>query len=119
MANKPTFFPGYGIRASEPIFEICRCLGITDLSAKITRSRNRMNVIKAVLEGLRNQKRPGTASLPGIGHPSKLQDTSIANESMLFCYLDTIARGRGIKLADVRKVYYNGANVRVPPSSFL
>lgn len=54
---------GYGIRASEPIFEMCRCLGIQDLSAKLTRSRNRMNVIKAVLEGLRNQKLPGKMHL--------------------------------------------------------
>ncbi|KAF8461427.1 ribosomal protein S5, C-terminal domain-containing protein [Kalaharituber pfeilii] len=81
--------PGYGVRASEPIFEMCRCLGITDLSAKITRSRNRMNVVKAVMEGLRNQKLP-----------------------------DTIARGRGIKLADVRRVYYNGSNMGLP-SSYL
>lgn len=81
--------PGYGIRASEPIFEMCRCLGIQDLSAKITRSRNRMNVIKAALEGLRNQRLP-----------------------------DTIARGRGLKLADVRKVYYNGSNLG-GPSSYL
>ncbi|KAI5806695.1 ribosomal protein S5, C-terminal domain-containing protein [Peziza echinospora] len=74
--------PGYGIRASEPIFEMCRALGIQDLSAKISRSTNRMNVVKAVMHGLRSQKLP-----------------------------DVIARGRGIKLADVRKVYYNGANM--------
>ena len=61
---------------------MCRALGIQDLSAKISRSTNRMNVVKAVMQGLRSQKLP-----------------------------DVIARGRGIKLADVRKVYYNGANM--------
>jgi len=61
---------GYGIRASEPIFEICRCVGIQDLSAKLTRSRNRMNVIKAALEGLRNQQLPGRipSPLPQFSH---------------------------------------------------
>ncbi|CAZ79192.1 unnamed protein product [Tuber melanosporum] len=72
--------PGFGLRTSQYIFEIAKCLGLSDLSAKVSRSRNPMNVCKATIQALRSQKLP-----------------------------ETIARGRGKKLVDVRKVYYNGA----------
>ncbi|KAH0606420.1 uncharacterized protein H6S33_004081 [Morchella sextelata] len=71
--------PGFGVRCSQYVFEIARCAGIHDLSARATRSRNPMNVIKATMHALRSQKLP-----------------------------ETIARGRGKKFVDVRKVYYNG-----------
>lgn len=71
--------PGFGLRCSSHIFEIAKCAGISDLSAKITRSRNPMNVAKAVWEALKSQKDP-----------------------------DDVARGRGKKMVDVRKVYYAG-----------
>ncbi|KAL7266381.1 28S ribosomal protein S5, mitochondrial [Rhizina undulata] len=71
--------PGFGVRCSNYIFEMCRCLGIHDLSARVTRSRNPMNTIKATMMALKGQKLP-----------------------------ETIARGRGRKLVDVRKVYYSG-----------
>ena len=71
---------GFGLRTSQYIFEIAKCLGLSDLSAKVSRSRNPMNVCKATIQALRSQKLP-----------------------------ETIARGRGKKLVDVRKVYYNGA----------
>lgn len=74
-----TCFIGFGVRCSQYVFEIARCAGIHDLSARATRSRNPMNVIKATMHALRNQKLP-----------------------------ETIARGRGKKFVDVRKVYYNG-----------
>ncbi|CCX33356.1 ribosomal protein S5, C-terminal domain-containing protein [Pyronema domesticum] len=72
--------PGYGVRCSSHIFEMCRCLGISDLSARVTRSRNPMNVIKTFMQALKSQKLP-----------------------------ETIARGRGRKLVDARKVYYGGS----------
>lgn len=72
---------GFGVRCSQYIFEMCRAAGIHDLSARVTRSRNPMNVIKTFMHALRQQKLP-----------------------------ETIARGRGKKFVDVRKVYY-GANL--------
>lgn len=71
--------PGFGVRCSAHIFEMCRCLGIHDLSARVTRSRNPMNVIKTFMKALKSQKLP-----------------------------ETIARGRGKKMIDVRRVYYGG-----------
>ncbi|KAF1828752.1 hypothetical protein BDW02DRAFT_574601 [Decorospora gaudefroyi] len=72
--------PGFGLRVQHLIFEIARVAGLQDLSAKTPRSRNKMNVIKATWEALTNQKLP-----------------------------DEIARARGKKLVDVRKVYYGGS----------
>lgn len=54
-------------------------MGIHDIAAKMPRSRNPMNSVKACIEALQSQKDP--------------------NE---------IAVGRGKKLVDVRKVYYGG-----------
>ncbi|KAI9837142.1 MAG: 28S ribosomal protein S5, mitochondrial [Thelocarpon superellum] len=71
--------PGFGVRSQQHIFEICRCAGITDMAARVTRSRNPMNVIKATMEALKNQRIP-----------------------------EEIAIARGKKLVDVRKVYYGG-----------
>ena len=76
FANIPlTEPPGFGLRVQHLIFELARAAGLHDLSAKTPRSRNKMNVIKATWEALTNQKLP-----------------------------DEIARGRGKKLVDVRKV---------------
>lgn len=58
---------------------MCRAAGLEDLSAKVTRSRNKMNTVKATLQALLSQRLP-----------------------------EDEARGRGRKLVDVRKVYYNG-----------
>lgn len=58
---------------------MCRCAGITDLSARVTRARNPMNTVKAAFQAMMSQKDP-----------------------------EDIARGRGKKLVDVRKVYYAG-----------
>lgn len=58
---------------------MARCAGIYDLAAKVPRSRNKMNVVKATYEALVKQRLP--------------QD---------------IALGRGKKMVDVRKVYYGG-----------
>lgn len=59
---------------------MCRAAGIQDLSAKMPRSRNPMNSVKATYKALMSQKDP-----------------------------DQIAIGRGKKMVDVRKVYYGGA----------
>jgi small subunit ribosomal protein S5 len=75
-----TVFTGFGLRVQHLIFELARAAGLQDLSAKTPRSRNKMNVIKATWEALTSQKLP-----------------------------DEIARARGKKLVDVRKVYYGGA----------
>ncbi|KAI8140766.1 ribosomal protein S5, C-terminal domain-containing protein [Fennellomyces sp. T-0311] len=71
--------PGFGCRANHHIHEICRCIGIQDLSGKVRGSRKPMNVIKATFEALSNQKMP-----------------------------EDIAKMRGKKLADVQAVYYKG-----------
>ncbi|KAF2798341.1 37S ribosomal protein-like protein S5 [Melanomma pulvis-pyrius CBS 109.77] len=72
--------PGFGLRVQHLIFELARAAGLQDLSARTPRSRNKMNVIKATWEALCNQKLP-----------------------------DEVARARGKKMVDVRKVYYGGS----------
>jgi len=72
-----TWLIGFGIRTQHLVFEIARCAGIRDLSARVGRSRNKMNTVKATVEALMAQKLP-----------------------------EDIARARGKKLVDVRKVYY-------------
>ncbi|EDN02986.1 37S ribosomal protein S5 [Histoplasma capsulatum] len=72
--------PGFGLRCQQSIWEMCRAAGIRDLAARVTRSRNKMNTVKATYEALMSQKDP-----------------------------EDIARARGRKLVDVRKVYYAGA----------
>ena len=59
---------------------MARAAGIHDLAAKIPRSRNSMNTVKATYKALMSQRDP-----------------------------EQIAMGRGKKLVDVRKVYYGGA----------
>ncbi|KAI0472358.1 37S ribosomal protein s5 [Xylaria cf. heliscus] len=71
--------PGFGLRASHRLFEMFRIAGIQDIAAKMPRSRNPMNSVKACFQALMNQKDP--------------------NE---------IALGRGKKMVDLRKVYYGG-----------
>ncbi|AAS50392.2 AAR027Wp [Eremothecium gossypii ATCC 10895] len=71
--------PGFGLRVNHVIYEICECAGIKDLSGKVYKSRNEMNIAKGTLEAL-----------------TKSQKT-----------LEEIAYSRGKKLVDVRKVYYS------------
>ncbi|KAN0081047.1 Ribosomal protein S5, C-terminal domain containing protein [Elaphomyces granulatus] len=71
--------PGFGLRCQHLIYEMCRAAGIHDLAARVERSRNPMNTVKAAYEALMSQKDP-----------------------------EEIARARGKKLVDVRKVYYAG-----------
>ncbi|KAB8294287.1 hypothetical protein EYC80_009713 [Monilinia laxa] len=71
--------PGFGLRCQKIIFDMAKAVGIHDLSAKVPRSRNKMNTVKATYQALMKQRIP-----------------------------DEIARGRGKKLVDVRKVYYGG-----------
>lgn len=73
------FISGFGLRCQQYIWEICKCAGIHDLAAKVHRARNPMNTVKATVQALLSQKDP-----------------------------EDIARGRGKKLVDVRKVYYAG-----------
>lgn len=72
--------PGFGLRVNHVVFEICECAGIKDLSGKIYKSRNEMNIAKGTLEALVDAQRT----------------------------LDEIALGRGKKIADVRNIYYSG-----------
>lgn len=58
---------------------MCRAAGIHDLAAKVNRSRNKMNTVKAAYEALMSQRDP-----------------------------EEVARARGKKMVDVRKVYYAG-----------
>lgn len=71
--------PGFGLRCQHLIFEMARAAGIHDLAARSTRARNKMNTVKATWYALLGQKLP-----------------------------EDIARARGRKLVDVRKVYYGG-----------
>ena len=71
--------PGFGLRCSSYAYEIAKCAGLQDLQAKSLRSRNPMNVAKAIVEALQSQRDP-----------------------------EDVARSRGKKLVDVRKVYYAG-----------
>ncbi|KAJ5832347.1 hypothetical protein N7474_000658 [Penicillium riverlandense] len=71
--------PGFGLRVQYLIYEMCRAAGISDLSARLGRSRNQMNTVKAAYQALMAQRDP-----------------------------EEIARARGKKLVDVRKVYYAG-----------
>ena len=73
------FVTGFGLRVPHRIFEMCRAAGIQDLAAKMPRSRNPMNSVKAAYKALLNQPDP-----------------------------EEMAIGRGKKLVDVRKVYYGG-----------
>ena len=70
---------GFGLRCQHHIWEICKCAGIADIAARVTRSRNPMNTVKATIEALLSQKDP-----------------------------EEIAKARGKKMVDVRKVYYAG-----------
>ncbi|KAL8785043.1 MAG: hypothetical protein Q9195_008803 [Heterodermia aff. obscurata] len=70
---------GFGIRCSQYIYEICKCAGLSDLAARVYRSRNPMNTIKATMKALLSQQIP-----------------------------EDVARARGKKLVDVRRVYYAG-----------
>ena len=70
---------GFGNRCQHLVFELARAAGISDLAARTPRSRNKMNVVKAAFEELTSQKLP-----------------------------EDIAKGRGRKMVDARKVYYGG-----------
>ncbi|CAI7580487.1 unnamed protein product [Penicillium pancosmium] len=71
--------PGFGLRTQHLIYEMCRAAGIHDLAARVNRSRNKMNTVKAAYEALMSQRDP-----------------------------EEVARARGKKIVDVRKVYYAG-----------
>lgn len=92
MARPPGTFPsisclqnhkltvaGFGLRCQHLIFEMCRACGIQDIAARVPKARNPMNTVKAVYQALLTQRLP-----------------------------EDIARARGKKLVDVRKVYYGG-----------
>ncbi|KAJ3027919.1 UNVERIFIED_CONTAM: 28S ribosomal protein S5, mitochondrial [Siphonaria sp. JEL0065] len=71
--------PGFGIVANNPIHEVCRCVGIRDLAAKVRGSQNPLNVVKGFFEAVQLQKTP-----------------------------DQIAQARGRKLVDIANAYYGG-----------
>lgn len=70
---------GFGLRVQYLIYEMCRAGGIHDLSARVGRSRNQMNTVKAAYEALMSQRDP-----------------------------EQVAHALGKKIVDVRKVYYAG-----------
>ena len=71
--------PGFGLRVNHVIFEISECAGIKDLSGKIYKSRNKMNIAKGFVEALTERQKT----------------------------LEEIALGRGKKIVDVRNIYYS------------
>ncbi|GMM36760.1 mitochondrial 37S ribosomal protein [Saccharomycopsis crataegensis] len=70
--------PGFGLRVNHFIFEICELAGIKDLSAKVYKARNGMNITKGTIEALSRGR--------------SLQDVALA---------------RGKKIVDLRKAYYS------------
>lgn len=74
-----TVYTGFGNRCQHLIYEMCRAAGLQDMAARTPRSRNPMNVVKATWQALMSQRLP-----------------------------EDVARARGRKLVDVRKVYYGG-----------
>lgn len=70
--------PGFGLRVNHYIFEICEVAGIKDLSGKIYKSRNGMNVCKGFIEALTKQQT-----------------------------LEELSHNRGKKIVDMRKTYYS------------
>ena len=50
---------GFGLRCQAYIFEIGRCVGISDMAARVLRSHNPMNVVKATVKALQMQRDPG------------------------------------------------------------
>lgn len=79
MWSNANTIPGFGLRVQYLIYEMCRAAGIHDLAARVNRSRNKMNTVKAAYEALMSQRDP-----------------------------EEVARARGRKMVDVRKVYYAG-----------
>lgn len=71
--------PGAGRRCHPAISEICRCMGIRDISAKVHGSRHPMNVAQAFLLALERQKTP-----------------------------EMVAQESGMRIVDVLKVYQEG-----------
>jgi ribosomal protein S5 len=72
--------PGFGNRANRYIHEICKCVGIQDISAKVLGSRNPINVVKGAFEALQRQRAP-----------------------------ETLAKARGLKVVDVQRTFYETA----------
>lgn len=71
--------PGHGLRVNHIIYEICKCVGIKDLTGNVYRSRNQMNVAKGAIEALSTKQ-------------------TILNE---------VASRRGKKIIDVTSAYFN------------
>ena len=72
--------PDSGVRAHWAIQELCRCLGLKDLSAKVYGSRTAINVANGFILALSRQKTP-----------------------------EMIARDSGMKIVDVLKIFNSGA----------
>ncbi|KAM0681857.1 28S ribosomal protein S5 [Mitosporidium daphniae] len=72
--------PDSGVRAHWAIQELCRCLGLKDLSAKVYGSRTAINVANGFLLALSRQKTP-----------------------------EMIARDSGMKVENVLKIFNSGA----------
>ncbi|KAI8981689.1 ribosomal protein S5, C-terminal domain-containing protein [Mycotypha africana] len=70
--------PGFGIRANHVIHEICKCIGIQDISGKVRGSKSPMNVLKATFEAFQQQRMP-----------------------------EDIAKIRGKKISDIQHVYFD------------
>lgn len=71
--------PGSGRRCHPAIAEICRCMGISDISAKVHGSRNPINVANAFLIAMRRQKTP-----------------------------EAVAQETGLHILDVLSIYHTG-----------
>lgn len=48
-------FPGYGLRCHRAIITICRLIGIKDMYARVTGSKNMINLTRGLFHGLARQ----------------------------------------------------------------
>jgi len=71
--------PGYGLRVNHNIHEVCKCIGIADISGKVIGSTNPINVVKCTFEALLHQSLPRE-----------------------------ISRARGKQVIDIRRAYFEG-----------
>jgi len=49
------FLTGYGLRCHRAIITICKLIGIKDMYAKVTGSKNLINITRALFKGLTQQ----------------------------------------------------------------
>ena len=63
-----------GRRCHPAVAEICKCMGISDISAKVIGSTNPINVLHAFIVALRRQKTPEQVALESGLHIDEIRN---------------------------------------------